>query len=80
MWIVNYSFLFIVNIISLKLSKPASKFSIMSPAKTSGSGRLSRSASDLSFIQDISNEVLSLVIISSKENFRHLPSGFDSIL
>lgn len=40
-------FLFSANIISLKLASPASKFSIMSSANTSGSGILSRSASDI---------------------------------
>jgi hypothetical protein len=34
--------------IALKLTKPASIFSMISVAKTSGSGRLSKSAQDLS--------------------------------
>ena len=54
-----------VNIISLKLTSPASKFSTIDSANSSGSGRLSRSARDLSFIQVISRLVLSLAVISS---------------
>jgi uncharacterized protein (DUF433 family) len=50
---------------SLKLPNALSKFSAISSANTSGSGRLSKSASDLSFNQVISKEVLSLATISS---------------
>ena len=50
---------------ALKLSNPASKFSTISKANTSGSGRLSKSASDLSFNHIISKDVLSLAMISS---------------
>ncbi len=51
--------------IALKPAKPASRFSIISSAKTSGSGKLSKSARDLSFNQVISSDVLSRAIISS---------------
>lgn len=61
----DYHFLFKLAIIARKLSKPASKFSTISKANTSGSGRLSRSAKDLSFSQVMSKEVLSRAIISS---------------
>ena len=60
----GYSSPFIVSIISLKLFSPASMFSIISFAKTSGSGKLSRSVRLLSLIQNISKLVLSLSIIS----------------
>ncbi len=52
-------------IIARKLSKPASMFSTISKANSSGSGKLSKSANDLSFNQVISKLVLSLTIISS---------------
>jgi hypothetical protein len=52
-------------IIALKLSSPASKFSTISNASSSGSGRLSRSARDLSFSQVMSKDVLSRAMISS---------------
>ncbi len=58
-------FPFIVTIISSKLSIPDFKFSIMSFANKSGSGKLSRSVRLLSFIQVISRLVLSRSIISS---------------
>ncbi len=58
-------FPFIVTIISSKLSIPALRFSMMSFANKSGSGKLSRSVRLLSFIQVISKLVLSLSIISS---------------
>jgi hypothetical protein len=58
-------FAFNVNITSLKLARPAPKFSIISSANSSGSGRLSRSASDLSLSQEMSKLVLSLAMISS---------------
>ena len=53
------------SIISLKLSSPASIFSIISVAKTSGSGRLSRSVKLLSLSQKISRLVLSRATIWS---------------
>ena len=52
------------NAISRKLFNPASMFSIISSTRSSGSGRLTRSASDLSFSQKISRLVLSLAMIS----------------
>lgn len=58
-------FPFIVTIISSKLSIPALRFSMMSFANKSGSGKLSRSVRLLSFIQVMSKLVLSLSIISS---------------
>jgi len=58
-------FPFIVNIISSKLSIHALRFSMMSFANKSGSGKLSRSVRLLSFIQVMSKLVLSLSIISS---------------
>lgn len=61
----NYYSPFIVSTISLKLSSPASTFSIISFASISGSGKLSRSARLLSFTQKISRFVLSLETISS---------------
>ena len=54
------------------------KFSMMSSANTSGSGRLSRSARLLSFTQKMSRLFLSRFQISSALNFLHLPSGFSS--
>lgn len=48
-----------------KLASPASRFSIISPARSSGSGRLSRSARLLSFNQKISRLVLSRATICS---------------
>ena len=57
-------FPFIAIIISSKLSMLDFKSSIMSFAKTSGSGKLSRSVRLSSFIQLISRLVLSLSIIS----------------
>jgi hypothetical protein len=60
----DYSFTFSLTIISLKLSNPASRFSIISAARSPGSGRLSRSARDLSLSQVISRLVLSRAIIS----------------
>ena len=62
---IAYYFLLNAAIIALKLSSPASMFSIMSLANTSGSGKLSRSANDLSFSHVISKLVLSLAIMSS---------------
>lgn len=56
---------FIVSTISLKLSSPASTFSIISFARISGSGKLSRSARLSSFTQKISRFVLSRDAISS---------------
>ena len=56
---------FIVSIISLKLFKPDSMFSIISLAKISGSGKLSKSVRLLSLSQKISKLVLSLASISS---------------
>ena len=53
------------NIISLKLSIPDCKFSMISSASTSGSGRLSRSVRLLSFIQVMSKLVLSRSTISA---------------
>src|SRR4051794_20886922 len=50
---------------SWKLPNTLSKFSAISSANTSGSGRLSKSASDLSFSQAISKDVLSRATISS---------------
>jgi hypothetical protein len=46
-----YSYFFPFNeaITALKLSSPASRFSTISSASSSGSGRLSKSANDLSF-------------------------------
>lgn len=49
---------------------------MMSSASSSGDGRLSRSASDLSFIQKMSRLVLSRFRISSTLNLRKRPSGF----
>jgi hypothetical protein len=49
----------------LKDAYPLSKFLAISSANTSGSGRLSKSASNLSFSQAMSKNVLSLAIISS---------------
>ena len=49
----GFSHFFNCSIILLKLSSPASKFSTISSASSSGSGRLSKSASDLSFIHVI---------------------------
>ncbi len=60
----NY-FPLMTTIISLKLSTADSRFSIMSLANKSGSGRLSRSARLLSFSQVISRLVLSRFTISS---------------
>ena len=59
------SFSLIVSIISLKLFNPDSKFSIISLAKISGSGRLSKSVRLLSLIQKMSRLVLSLAMMSS---------------
>lgn len=56
---------FSVSIISLKLFNPDSKFSMISFAKISGSGRLSKSVKLLSLNQKISKLVLSLAMISS---------------
>jgi hypothetical protein len=53
------SYFFNCAIIALKPSSALSKFSTISSANTSGSGRLSKSASDLSFSQVMSKEVLS---------------------
>lgn len=64
----NFSFPhppFITSIISSKLSIPALKFSIISFASTSGSGRLSRSVRLSSLSQVMSRLVLSLSTISS---------------
>ncbi len=52
-------------ITSLKLPNALSKFSAISSANTSGSGRLSKLASDLSFSHVIFKDVLSRSVISS---------------
>ncbi len=62
--ILHFPFSFKVAIISLKLLSPDSKFSMISPANTSGSGKLSRSVRLLSLSQKISKLVLSLARIS----------------
>jgi hypothetical protein len=67
-------------IISLKLSNPTSKFSIISAARSSGSGRLSRSARDLSFSQVISRLVLSQAIISSLVNLNQACLHVDPVI
>ncbi len=54
-----------VSMIFLKLSSPASMFSMISLARISGSGRLSRSDKLLSLSQKISRLVLSRAMISS---------------
>lgn len=64
-WFVKFYFTFNEAITALKLSKPASRFSTISKASSSGSGRLSRSASDVCFSQVMSKDVLSLATISS---------------
>lgn len=51
---------------------------MISAANTSGSGRCSKSARDLSLIQKISRLDLSRSKISRAENFRQRPSGFSS--
>lgn len=63
---IDYDFFPLIEaMISRKFSSPASKFSTISTASSSGSGRLSRSAKDLSLIQVMSRLVLSRLIISS---------------
>src|SRR3990170_6997209 len=62
--------------ISLKFSSPASIFSMISEARVSGSGRLSKSARDLSFSHVMSRLVLSRLMISLYVNLLHRPSGF----
>lgn len=57
-------------ITALKRSSAPSKFSTISSANSSGSGRLSKSARDLSFIQVMSKEVLSLAMVSKAGRFR----------
>ena len=59
-----------VVISSLKLSMADWRFSMISADKISGSGKLSRSAKDLSLIQKISRLVLSRLRISSTPNLR----------
>ena len=62
---------------SWELSIADCKFSIISAARTSGSGKLSKSARDLSLIQKISRLVLSRFRMSSIERSLHqtvLPS------
>jgi hypothetical protein len=76
----GYSFAFSFTIISLKLSSPASRFSIISAAKSSGSGRLSRSARDLSFCQVISRLVLSREVISSIVNLNQACLHVDRVI
>src|SRR5690606_15816640 len=63
---------------SRKLFNPASKFSIISSARSSGSGRLSKSVRLLSFSQNRSRLVLSRASNSSTPYFRQRPSGFFS--
>ena len=72
------SYFFRVAISSLKLSIADCRFSMISIARTSGSGKLSRSAKDLSLIQKISKLVLSRLRISSTSNLRQRPSGLSS--
>gem|GEM_PF-4136817 len=64
-WKVGYPSYRSVAATSRKLAKPASRFSIISSASTSGSGRLSRSAKDWSLSQVMSRLVLSRAMISS---------------
>jgi len=63
--IFSYSLSPIDSIISLKLLRPDSMFSIISLARISGSGRLSKSVKLLSLIQKMSRLVLSLSNTSS---------------
>jgi len=54
-------------IISLKLANALSKFSAISSANTSGSGRLSKSASDLSFSQVAASSFCHFLLLDEKK-------------
>ena len=62
---LDYSGVFRLRSTALKLFNPASRFSMISSANTSGSGRLSRSVRLLSFNQNTSKLALSRAISSS---------------
>ena len=73
---INHHFFNCV-IMALKPSNALSKFSTISSANTSGSGKLSRSASDLSFNHVVSKEVLSLAMMVHKKFFRSFAITYD---